>query len=266
MPGSYKVLRNVQPPAGAPRIYMSELDQVIAGLRQQNSYAPAVLYDVDPAFLEPTVDFRIAGKDRGSGKTIRGNRECLSLIGSDATFGGRPVINISDAGGKSSDLALYAPPPDSHTVLVVASLAPDLKAAPATGRLWSAVEPSLSQTKAYISLVASGGVAATGVASIQAADVPAANVAAVYVYVHSAVSRANRIYLNSNVIRGASTSGADLGFTAETRIGIGGVAGISESNGWRGKIARETVFTGVLNDNQITELIAAAKGYFGITG
>lgn len=267
MVGRYKVLRGVNPPAGAlRRISMTSLDEVIVGLRQSSGNDPAIMYDVDPAVLSASADYRVQGLDRGSGKAIRGNRSCLSLISSEPTFGGKPVINIDATGGLSSDLALFASPPDSHTFVAVASIAADLKATPATARLVTAMEPSNSQTKAYIALVSSGAVAATGLTSIASGDVPAANVATAYAYLHSANSLVNRIYMNSGVSRATTTSGADLGFTSETRIGIGGPAGFSDSSGWRGKIARVLVFQGILTDIQIGTLMTALKTYYGISG
>jgi hypothetical protein len=263
MTGRMKILRGVQAPSTAlPQIRMSAVDVAIASMRNAEGRS-AILYDVDPAVLEPISGYSLAGKDRASGKAIQGTRACLTKISSDSSFNGAPVINI-DATGGSSDLTVFGPPPASFTMVSVASLAPDLKAAPATARLMALIEPSNNATLAYIALISSGAVAATGVTSIPVADVPAANIGAIYVHTHDASTRQNRIYLNSSVVRATTTSGAPIAMTQNTRLGIGGPSGTSAASGWRGKIARSIMFEGVLPADQITVLVAALKTAYGV--
>ncbi len=264
MTGRMKILRGVQAPATVlPQIRMSALDMAIASIRNADGRS-AILYDVDPSALAPASGFSLYGLDRASGKVIQGARNCLSKIAADSAFNGAPVINIDATGGSSSDLAVYGPLPASFTMVSVASIASDLKAAPATARLMALAEPSNNSTIAYIALVASGSVAATGLTSIPAADVPAANIPAIYVHTHDAATRENRVFLNSSVVRATTTSSAAIPITENTRLGIGGPAGTSASSGWRGKIARSILFEGVLPADQITALVGSLKSAYGI--
>ncbi len=262
MIGRMKILRGVPAPATVlPQVKMNSLDTVIASLRNDAGRS-AIRYDLDPEHLSPVPGYKLSGFDRASARAILGSRASLSRLASDPAFNGAPVVSIDNTGGMSSDLTIFGPPTASFTLVSVASIAADLKGAPAIARLMSLMDGST--VRGYISMLASGAIASSGVASISVGDVPAANAAAVYVHTHDATTRVNRIYLNSDVLRASAVSSAPIEINEQMRVGIGGPAGTSASGGWRGKIARSLVFEGALTANQISVLVAALKQRYGI--
>ncbi|MGO1161746.1 LamG-like jellyroll fold domain-containing protein [Brucella sp. C7-11G] len=270
MIGRYKIIRGV-PGSGTnllPKISMDALDVVLANIKGADN-VPRILFDVRPDMFQLAPTGLLAGRDRASRRDIWANRNAQTVIANDPLFNNQPVFNYDvDGAGATSDLVMEGVnlPERSFTVFAVCSYSAALTGA---GRIFGLLNSASNATTLQMSklssgnlLFGSGSVAATA-AYISSGYVPAANRPFVVCGVYDDETKYSHIYLNSVALNDVSDAPLAPTFYDDAVIGFG-ANGRNTSTGWRGKIARISMFRGALTPAQIASVMAAMKIKYGV--
>lgn len=252
--------------AAGPRIQMTAADLALCAL--SDDAGPLVQGCIDPRkFVTTEVGATLAGRIRGSGRRMAatsshvGRNESNVLLGSMPAF----VMTGNDANLRSDNVQF----PASFSWVSVAYYFAH-KTSPAAMKLLYLHDPVANVQRAQLATLSNGnlvfGGAVTSLAEaavIPYASLPGDSAPFVVAGVYDGTSQKARIYLNGTTIKDESDGTVSILPAATDRLGLGGMAGVTTSYGWNGRLGKSYLFRAALSEAQVATVIAALRAEYG---